>query len=174
MKRLLVLTPFTLLALAAPASAGGGACHTGMPAAMDAVNTIKIDHACFFPEAARVAVGGKVTWQNASGLPHNISGPAIEFTELPDGGTYTHTFGKSGLFPYACTIHPGMSGVVVVGDVDLPVAASAAAVQPVADTTPTDDGGTSYVPWVVAAVLLVVASGAVLTFARREGRLAHA
>lgn len=170
MKRLLLLAPFTLTALAAPASAGGGSCHTGLPAAVDSVTTVTIDHACFFPEAARVAVGAKVTWHNTSGLPHNISGPAIDFTELPDGAKHTVTFGKAGLFPYACTIHPGMSGVVVVGAADVP-AESAAAVQPVADTTPADGGGTSYLPWVLAGAGVLVAAGVVLTFARREGRV---
>lgn len=178
MKRLLVLTPFALLALATPATAGGGGCMTGEPATIDAANTIKIDHACFFPVAARVATGATVTWLNSSGLPHNISGPGIDFVDLPDGAKHSQTFAKPGLYPFACTIHPGMSGVLVVGDVGLPEAApvvnppaeSAAAVQPVSSTTP-DDGGTSVVPWVVGGVLVLIASGAVVTFARREGRV---
>jgi plastocyanin len=164
MKRLLVLTPFALVALAAPAHAGGG-CFSGEPAPIEAADTIKIDHACLFPAAARVAVGAKVTWINSSELPHNLSGPAIEFTDLPVGAKHSVTFAKAGIYPYACMLHPGMSGVVVVGDVGLP----AAAVQPVASKA--DDGGTSVVPWIVAGVLVLVASGAVVTFARREGRV---
>ena len=175
MKRLLVLTPFTLLALAVPASAGGG-CATGEPATLAAATTIKIEHACYFPVAARVATGATVTWLNDSGLDHNLSGPGIEFADMPNGASYRQTFTRAGLYPFSCSIHAGMSGVVVVGDVGLPAAAAvnppgeSAAAVPVSKATP-DDGGTSFVPWVVGGVLILVASGAVVTFAKREGRV---
>ena len=165
MKRLLVLTPLLLLALAAPASAGGG-CATGGPASIDAATTVKIEHACFFPVAARVAAGATVTFVNDSGLDHNVSGPGIDFVDLPDGARHTQRFATAGLYPFACTIHPGMSGVLVVGDVGLP--AEPAAVVPVAKTT--DDGG-SLMPWGVGAVAVLVAVGVVVGFARREGRV---
>lgn len=173
MKRLLVLTPFTLLALATPAVAGGG-CHTGQGAQLAAQRELKIHGICFAPEAAHVAVGDTVTWFNGSGMAHNISGPAIDFADLPDGAKHSQRFTAAGVYPYACTLHAGMSGVVVVGAVELPgqPKASAAAVAPIANTTTTDDGsGGSPTAWIVAGVAVLVASGVVLTFARREGRV---
>lgn len=173
MKRLLVLTPLTLLALATPVVAGGG-CHTGKGAQIAVQNEIKVHHACFFAEAAHVAVGDTVTWFNASGLPHNISGPGIDFADLPDGSKHSQKFDAAGVYPYACTLHVGMSGVVLVGDVEIPgqPKASAAAVAPVADTTTSggSDGG-SPTAWIVGGAAVLVAAGVVLTFARREGRV---
>jgi plastocyanin len=33
---------------------------------------------------------------------------------IGNGGTYSFTFDKAGTYPYHCTIHPGMTGVVIV------------------------------------------------------------
>lgn len=166
MKRVLVLAPLVAL-VPAPAYAGGG-CYSGGPAAPAAATTIAIEHACFGPVAARAGVGAKVTWDNTqSGLAHNISGPGIEFTDLPVGAKHSITFETAGLYPYACTLHPGMSGVVVVG-ADVPAApVETPAVRPVA-TTSGDDGG-SYVPLGVGVLAVAVVAGlVVVTFGRRE------
>lgn len=137
-----VLAALVLPFLASPAHAGGG-CATEGASAPVATTTVSIDHACFGTGAATVAVGATLTWRNVSGLDHNISGPGIDFAELPAGATFKHTFTSAGLYPYACMLHPGMSGVVVVGAV--PSVAPAAAVMPV---RPSGDGGTSPALWV--------------------------
>lgn len=165
MKRVLVLAPLLTL-VPAPAYAGGG-CHTGAPADAVAATTIAIDHACFGPVAARVGVGKTVTWDNTkSGIEHNISGPGIQYTELPAGAKHTITFESAGLYPYACTLHPGMSGVVVVG-AGLPAApVETPAVAPVASSG--DDGG-SHVPLGIGVLAVAVVAGVVVvTFGRRE------
>jgi plastocyanin len=164
MKRVLALAPFLVLA-PVPAYAGGG-CYSAGPAAPTAATTIAIEHACFGPVAARVAVGAEVTWDNTkSGLDHNLSGPGIEFVDLPQGARHTVTFDSAGLYPYACTLHPGMSGVVVVG-ADVP-AVETPAVAPVA-TTRGDDGG-SYVPLGIGVLAVVLVAGlVVVTFGRPE------
>ena len=48
--------------------------------------------------------------------------------------TVTYTFAKAGVYPYACALHSGMSGVIVVGDV-----ASTSAGGAIAGTTTGDD-----------------------------------
>ena len=164
MKRALALAPFLLLVPAAPALAGGG-CHTGGPATLRAGTVVRVDHACFTIPALRVPLGKTVTWDNDSGLDHNISGPGIDPAELPNGGTYTMTFREAGIYPYACTLHPGMSGVVVVGTAALD---PEPAVQPVAATRARGGGG-SVTPWALAAVATaLVAAVVVTTFAKRE------
>lgn len=169
MKRAPVLA-LLLVLVPAPAFAGGGGCHSGLPSAQVPTTTITIDHACFTPEAATVAVGATVTWDNASGLDHNISGPGIAYADLPDGAKHTMAFHRAGLYPYACTLHPGMSGVVLVGTLaGAPAAAASPAVQPVAAKT--GDGG-SYVPLLVGALVVgLVAAYVVSTFGRRAGRV---
>lgn len=170
MKRALVLAPLVLVLVPVPAYAGGG-CHLDAPAAAVATRTVTIDHACFGPIAAAVGVGGTVTWDNTkSGLEHNLSGPGLEYAELPVGGTHRITFDRAGLFPYACTLHPGMSGVVVVGGASaVPDAAvETPAVQPAAASGPEDDGG-SFAPVLVGGLAVAAVGALVLvTFGRRE------
>src|SRR3712207_3162966 len=113
MKRIalaLLAVPF-----AAPAAYAGGGCHIeAAPAVLERTNTVVVEHACFGTGAAHVTADKPVVWRNDSPLEHNISGPGIEFAELPAHGSYSRTFSTPGLYPYACTLHPGMSGVLVV------------------------------------------------------------
>ncbi|MGH2649950.1 MAG: cupredoxin domain-containing protein, partial [Actinomycetota bacterium] len=48
---------------------------------------------------------------------HNISANNWGyFDDLLEGRSFTATFTDDGVYPYACTYHPGMNGAVVVGD----------------------------------------------------------
>jgi plastocyanin len=73
----------------------------------------------FSPSTATVAKGGSVTWSNSSNAPHTVtfsdssiksSGPDF----ISPNKTFKTSFAKSGRFSYSCTIHPGMTGTVVV------------------------------------------------------------
>jgi hypothetical protein len=89
--------------------------------------------------------------------------------EVQPGQKISYTFDTAGIYPYACVLHPGMSGAIVVGD------AAGAAAAPGAGTTSggsTDDstgGGASAAEAPVAAAtegsgpngLIVVALGIV-------------
>ena len=158
------LALLVLAGTATPAAAGGG-CHTnGRPSDQAAVTTVRIDHACFRPGVALVAPGAEVTFVNDSGLEHNLTGPAFDYTELPDGGSAKMTFAEPGLYPFACTLHPGMSGVVVAGALPSAPAAAPAAVAPV-PTTGGDDS--SAAPLVAGGIAAAVVAGAVVGFGRR-------
>ncbi|HEX8003295.1 MAG TPA: plastocyanin/azurin family copper-binding protein [Mycobacteriales bacterium] len=186
----LTTLPFLAFPLAIPvaASAGGGGCFLDGPAAEVAAATVLIDHACFTPTVARVAPGTTVTWVNRSGLPHNLSGPAIELVDLPADGRVTRTFADAGIYVYACTIHPGMSGAVVVapaapGAGAAPAApaapaatapaataapAAAAPAAPRAAARPASSGYAGVAGWTGAA--LAVLAGAAVALPRRRAR----
>jgi plastocyanin len=74
------------------------------------------------PNDIIVDVGTKVTWRNTDPILHNIkkSADALDFggtfglNSLSPGATYSFTFTKVGTFPYACTIHAGMTGKIEV------------------------------------------------------------
>ena len=164
MRRTIVaLSTLSFLAMPTVASAGGG-CHADGPARERAATRVVIGHACFEPTVASVAPGTAVAFVNQSGMPHNITGPAVEFTELPDGTTHTVTFAQPGIYVYACMIHPGMSGAVVVrGNAAAPaapVAEPASALSPVARTS--GSGGGSGTGWAAAALATLVAAAVVL------------
>lgn len=153
-----LLLPLTLLP-AAPAAAGGG-CHEFTDGAGPDVDA---KYNCFAPTVARVRPGDTVTWRNADGIPHNITTTAGFGAELPVKDSFSHRFMKPGVYPYACTLHPGMVGAVVVGD-GLPVGMDLANVTKPSAGTGTPAGGASLRWLAVAGALalllpLLVSSG---------------
>ena len=97
-----------------PAVAGGG-CHGGATQGRgDTVNLVK---ACFHPSVIRADVGTNVTFVNRDPIAHNVSANGWGFYgDLQPGDTYVARFDEPGIYPFACTYHPGMTGAVVVGD----------------------------------------------------------
>jgi plastocyanin len=109
---------------AAPMASGGGPCHDGSakPASTtEATTQIKLMPCAFAPTVTQVATGSSVTFFNGPEYTHLITGANQAWgspdTEVQPGREVTYTFAKAGIYPYACAIHSGMSGVIVVGDV---------------------------------------------------------
>ncbi len=115
MRRLLAL-PLVVAAtgLAPTAAAGGGGC--GEPITAGRTTTVRIVHACFGPTIVAVPAGATVRWENRSGMPHNISSPGWYVDHLAEGYGVQRRFTAPGVYPYACTLHIGMTGAVVVGN----------------------------------------------------------
>jgi plastocyanin len=68
----------------------------------------------FEPDSVTIAVGGTVTWRWPGGpVPHDVVGDGFG-TELQTDGEYSHTFTEAGTYPYVCSIHATMTGVVEV------------------------------------------------------------
>ena len=71
----------------------------------------------FSPNTGHVTLGGTVTWNNASGVTHNVTfqtvGSPENVANLTNGGV-SRTFPTEGTFEYQCTNHPGMGGSIVV------------------------------------------------------------
>ena len=67
----------------------------------------------FEPEAIAVPLGTTVTWRWEGDDPHNVVCDGFE-SPVQDDGTFVHTFADAGTYDYRCTLHPGMSGEVVV------------------------------------------------------------
>lgn len=70
----------------------------------------------FQPMAVTVPVGASVTWKNLDGEPHTVTGLDGSFRSaaLDENDSYSVTFSKAGIYRYVCTIHPRMTGTVVV------------------------------------------------------------
>ncbi|MGA9162752.1 MAG: cupredoxin domain-containing protein [Actinomycetota bacterium] len=103
-----------VIAPAAPAAAGGG-CHAGVTQGEGA--TVELAEACFTPTTLQIEPGGAVTFVNTDPMVHNVGGNLWgHFEDLDPGDAFTATFEQPGIYPYACTYHPGMTGAIVVGD----------------------------------------------------------
>ena len=118
MRRILILTAVTAatVPLGVPGAYAGGSCHE--PSTQGSVATIDINGVCFTPTINRVAPGSTVSWRNTSGIENNLAGSSEEFGvhEFVGDQPVRITFKAAGTYPYACTFHPGMTGVVIVGD----------------------------------------------------------
>ena len=82
------------------------------PAAVE----VKIDNFTFTPEELTVPVGTTVTWINGDDIPHTVVSIDKVFKSrvLDTGDKYSFTFGTTGTYPYFCSIHPKMTGKVIV------------------------------------------------------------
>jgi plastocyanin len=80
--------------------------------------TVVIDNFSFTPAQLSVAAGSTVTWENRDDIPHTIVNDATprNFKSPPvdSGEKFSQTFVKPGTYRYFCSLHPHMTGTIVV------------------------------------------------------------
>ena len=81
-----------------------------------AVVEVKIDNFSFGPQAETVPVGTTVTWTNRDDIPHTVvsTDGVFKSKALDTDEKFSYTFAKAGTFAYFCSIHPKMTGKIVV------------------------------------------------------------
>jgi plastocyanin len=82
----------------------------------DLAATVSAPQFSFDPASVDVARGGTVTW-TLGPVPHNVtfaSGAGPQDIPTWSDGSNSRAFPESGTFSYQCTVHSGMSGMVVV------------------------------------------------------------
>ena len=88
------------------------------PATSGTAAAVTIQNFAFSPATITVKPGTTVTWTNQDSASHTImsDGTPAAFSSgtLANGATYQFTFTSPGTYPYHCTIHPSMTGTVVV------------------------------------------------------------
>ena len=101
-----------------PAASQAPASQAPAPASQAPAGTsaVTIESFAFSPQTITVPVGTAVTWTNKDSAPHTVtfSDGGASSGRLAQGDTFTRTFDKPGTFTYACSIHPSMTGTVVV------------------------------------------------------------
>jgi plastocyanin len=77
---------------------------------------VKIDNFSFGPGTITVTAGTTVTWTNRDDIPHTVvSTDGVFKSKVMDTDEkFSYTFTKPGSFPYFCSIHPKMTGKVMV------------------------------------------------------------
>ena len=106
-----LLAPLALLILWAMAG------RAAMPAeAATRTATIEIKGFAFTPRTITIAVGTTVTWRNLDPEPHTVRNgdELVRSGALDQDDTYSVRFDKSGTYHYGCSIHPQMSGTIIV------------------------------------------------------------
>jgi Icc protein len=100
-----------ILMLAALPAVKASADQPSAPAA-----DVKIDNFSFTPQTLNVAVGTTVTWTNRDDIPHTVvSTDGVFKSKVRDTDEkFSFKFDKAGTYSYYCSIHPKMTGQVVV------------------------------------------------------------
>jgi mono/diheme cytochrome c family protein/plastocyanin len=68
----------------------------------------------FNPATIEVKKGTAVEWKNDDITPHTATAPSFDSGSIGPEKSWRRTFTETGTFPYACTFHPEMKGVVIV------------------------------------------------------------
>jgi plastocyanin len=98
----------------APSAQAGGGCHR--PATEGEGDRVEIVKACFTPSILRTDPGSEVTFVSHDPITHNVTANGWGyFDDLYQGQSFTARFNEPGIYPFACTYHPGMVGAILVG-----------------------------------------------------------
>jgi plastocyanin len=88
-----------------------------MSAAADAAKQqVNIENFRFTPQTLTVPVGATVTWTNKDDVPHTVVSTKKRFASpaLDTDQRFSYRFKAAGTYPYYCSVHPMMTGTVVV------------------------------------------------------------
>jgi len=104
-----------LVALMVVALVALGAAQTKQVASLTAAQ-VSIDNFSFSPATITVKAGTQVTWTNHDDLPHTVTSEDQSFKSktLDTDEKFSFTPSKAGTYTYFCTIHPKMTGKLVV------------------------------------------------------------
>jgi plastocyanin len=165
----LVSVPFVLVlawATAGSVLAGDPCFHSTARPATSSGSTaaVTIGDCAFSPTVTTVPVGTLVEWTNRSFQSHEVVGSNLTWGAhdklLGSGDSIGWTFDKPGVYAYTCMLHPGMSGVIVVGaSADLTLASDLET--PPAEPTSSTASSDALVP-ILAAAGLGLAGGALV------------
>ena len=160
----------------------GGGCHSA-PTAHHG-DSVEISDLCFDATVLYVEPGTEVTWTNLDSMTHDVVGVGDTWGDpglsLLKGDDVSYRFDSDGVYPYACWLHPGMVGAIVVGD---GVGSDLSAVVPgtsggdpgsaeVASSPLVQSGDDSLGIWVVVTALVLGALARAFVVAMRNRRKA--
>jgi plastocyanin len=106
--RLAMFAGLLQLALLAPPAVAEPAATNG--------TEVKIDNFTFGPQRVTVRPGTTVTWINQDDIPHTVVSTSLAFRSkvLDTDDKFSFTFTTAGTFEYFCSLHPHMTGTIVV------------------------------------------------------------
>jgi len=92
------------------------ACVIAPSVAQNTVVPVTIDNFVFEPARVTVKAGTTVTWTNRDDIPHTVAAKERLFKSkvMDTDESYSFTFSTPGEYTYFCSLHPHMTGTIVV------------------------------------------------------------
>jgi plastocyanin len=116
-KKVFTVTLLTgaVLAVALLAVHGQTKPSAAMAGATAAPDRVAIDNFTFTPGDITVPAGTKITWVNHDDIPHTVvAAGKFKSGALDTNDDFSHTFDEPGTYEYFCSLHPKMTGKIVV------------------------------------------------------------
>lgn len=82
--------------------------------AVPATHAVAIQNFAFSPAEMKIKKGDTVVWTNNDTAPHTVSADSFHSETLQKGQSFRFTFVTAGTYDYICSIHPRMTGTVIV------------------------------------------------------------
>jgi len=98
-------------------SAGAASTAPTAPAYPAGAARVTMKDIQFAPRSIRTRVGRTIVWTNRDSLDHNVTatrGASFRSSDFGAGGSYRYKAVAAGRIAYVCTIHPNMTGTIVV------------------------------------------------------------
>jgi plastocyanin len=102
----------TVLMVAVLAAVAAFAAQSALAADLE----VDIDQFTFYPQRITVKAGTTVTWVNEDDVPHTVASSSKLFKSkaLDTKDKFSFTFTTPGTYEYFCSLHPHMTGAIVV------------------------------------------------------------
>ena len=116
MTRAFRMIAFQAVMIAASGAAMSVVACESRAATAPAAEVVHIGNFTFNQPALTVHPGTTITWVNDDDIPHTVVAKDMTFKSrvLDTGDRFSFTFAKPGQFDYFCSIHPHMTGKVIV------------------------------------------------------------
>lgn len=101
--------------MTAASAGGGGHCEVNEGSG----TRVELSGACFTPTTLFAQPGETISFVNRDPVAHNVSGSDWGHPEdMREGDRFATSFADEGVYAYSCTLHPGMTGSIVIGEGD--------------------------------------------------------
>lgn len=101
-----------------PAAVDSAPADTSVPVSLPveapSVASVDISGFSFSPSLLNIKPGTTVTWTNSDAMPHAVKFAAFTSEAISEGQSFSYTFNDAGIFEYGCSIHPSMTGKIIV------------------------------------------------------------
>lgn len=124
----LIVSALTLGLVACSSSSPMSSRSSGNPGGGPSDPGVGVADFQFSPDTITIAAGQSVVWSNSGPSSHTVTSDNSSWTSATlgapsgtdpygyptGGGSFSHLFSSAGTYHYHCSIHAGMTGVVIV------------------------------------------------------------